>query len=155
MAEGTYNLANVIYRLQGDLIKAEKLARETLRIRTRLEGVGSRNEGYCCLLLARILCEQNNMGDETKKLYERSLALCIRYEGPNAVNTAIQLISIGRFHHKHGGMQSTTQARRKEFLLAKPYLERVILIDSMNHGPIITESRDAKFILASILTELE
>jgi hypothetical protein len=138
-----------------DLIKAEKLAREALRIRTRLDGAGSRIVGRCCLLLARIVCEQNNMGDETKNLYERSLAICIRYEGPNAVNTAIELISIGKFHHKHGGMQSTAQARRKEFLLAKPYLERAILIDSMNRGPIITEARDAKFILTNILTELQ
>jgi hypothetical protein len=32
VAEGAHNLANVIYRQKGDLIKAEKLARESLRI---------------------------------------------------------------------------------------------------------------------------
>jgi hypothetical protein len=87
------------------------------------------------------------MGDETKKLYERSIAICIRYEEPNAVNTAIELISIGTFHRTRGG--------REEFLAAKPCLEKAIQNDSMNRAPKITEAHRARFLLASILTELQ
>eukprot|EP00596_Hydrurales_sp_CCMP1899_P007459 CAMPEP_0119051712 /NCGR_PEP_ID=MMETSP1177-20130426/73245_1 /TAXON_ID=2985 /ORGANISM="Ochromonas sp, Strain CCMP1899" /LENGTH=183 /DNA_ID=CAMNT_0007031023 /DNA_START=659 /DNA_END=1208 /DNA_ORIENTATION=+ len=35
VAYGYYNLANVIHQQEGDLVKAEMLARESLRIRTR------------------------------------------------------------------------------------------------------------------------
>jgi flagellar hook assembly protein FlgD len=46
MAMGAYNLANVILKQNGDLIKAEELARESLRIRTLHHDVniGSRRD---------------------------------------------------------------------------------------------------------------
>jgi hypothetical protein len=54
---GAYNLALVIYRQKGDLIKvkAEDLARESLRIRTLLYGSDHHKVGNCCELLAYIL----------------------------------------------------------------------------------------------------
>jgi hypothetical protein len=37
VAEGAYNLANVILQQKGNLIKAEELARESLRIRSLID----------------------------------------------------------------------------------------------------------------------
>jgi hypothetical protein len=95
------------------------------------------------------------MGDETRSLYERSLAICIKYEGLDAVNTSIELIGIGKFHHKNSGMQTTLEARKKELLLAKPYLEKAIRIDSMIQGHMITEAGDARILLKCIMSELD
>eukprot|EP00596_Hydrurales_sp_CCMP1899_P000637 CAMPEP_0119051946 /NCGR_PEP_ID=MMETSP1177-20130426/73392_1 /TAXON_ID=2985 /ORGANISM="Ochromonas sp, Strain CCMP1899" /LENGTH=536 /DNA_ID=CAMNT_0007031323 /DNA_START=481 /DNA_END=2089 /DNA_ORIENTATION=- len=72
VAKGASDLANVIFRQDdGDLIKAEGLARKSLRIRTHLNC--SHSVGFSCTLLARILKKQDKLGDETKELFERSL----------------------------------------------------------------------------------
>jgi hypothetical protein len=60
MARGAYNLANVIYRQEGDLIKAEMLARESLRIRTLIYGSDHGIVQISCYLLANILSAQGN-----------------------------------------------------------------------------------------------
>jgi hypothetical protein len=72
VAKGSYNLANVIHHQDGDLVKAEKLAREALLIRRKLN---SSNEGASCHHLARILQSQGKYEDETKRLFERSFAI--------------------------------------------------------------------------------
>jgi hypothetical protein len=65
VAEGAYNLADVIYRQDdGDLIKAEKLARESLLIRTRLYGSHHHRMNKNCGLLAKILMKQGKLGAE-------------------------------------------------------------------------------------------
>jgi hypothetical protein len=63
----------MIYRQKGDLIKAEKLAREFLRIRTPISDSKTSFD-----LLVRILSTQGKLGNETRELYERSL--CWKYD---------------------------------------------------------------------------
>jgi hypothetical protein len=67
VAQGAHNLANVIYERKGDLIKAEELARESLRIRTLIYGTEPHEVGNCCDLLARILEAQGNSKEETRE----------------------------------------------------------------------------------------
>jgi hypothetical protein len=125
MAKGAYNLANVIYAQKGDLTKAEELARESLWIRTKT--YGSINEKSPKInmsrnLLARILQLQGKFGDQTRGLYECSLALSIRDEGPDGLNTAIGNCSIGLFYYLLAKKQSTVNSKRTQLLLAKSHL---------------------------------
>ena len=85
---GAYNLALVIYRQKGDSIKAEELARESLRIRSLINDCNHHRVGRTCNFLASILMAQGQLGDETRGLYERFLSISIRNEGPDGPNTA-------------------------------------------------------------------
>jgi hypothetical protein len=58
IATGAYNLADIIYRQHGDLIRAEELARESLRIRTLVYDSSHNHIGISCSLLASILGAQ-------------------------------------------------------------------------------------------------
>lgn len=80
---GYYNLARVIDALNNDYSKAEKFAREALRIRIKLYGSGHLYVGQGVGLLSNILLNQNASGDETKRLLEQYLANGIRNEGPD------------------------------------------------------------------------
>jgi hypothetical protein len=84
--------------------------------------------GVSCLLLADILSEQGKLGDETKELYERSLAIFIRNEGPVGLNHAVANQNMGRYYHTLAGVQLTTALQRKELLLAKYCAEESIRI---------------------------
>jgi hypothetical protein len=100
VARGAYNLADVIYQQEdGDVIKAEMLSRKSMCIREKLHGANN-NRGVSCLLLAKILQKQGNFGDETKELFERSLAITIRKEGPDGLNTACVNFAIGQFYYR-------------------------------------------------------
>jgi hypothetical protein len=50
--------------------------------------------------LARVLKKQGKFGDETKELFERSLAIWVRNEGPDGVNVAAISAAIGHFHYQ-------------------------------------------------------
>jgi hypothetical protein len=87
-------IGNVISKQGGDLVKAERLVREAYRIRAQLPG-----EPLCLGLtaniLGQILSSKCNF-DEAKKQYERFLAISMRHEGPDGVNTAIANDNLGK-----------------------------------------------------------
>jgi hypothetical protein len=114
VAIGSYNLANVIHRQDGDLLKAEELAREALRIRSLIYISADDRIGGSCDLLARILQSQGKFEDETQGLFERALAICIRNEGPYGVNTAISNINIGNYYLQFARIQPTVDTKRKK-----------------------------------------
>jgi tetratricopeptide (TPR) repeat protein len=89
VARGYYNLANVINMQDGDLVKAERLARESHRISIRTHGANHYFVGATTCLLAINLKLEGKMGDETKKLYESSLAISIKNEGLDGNNAAV------------------------------------------------------------------
>jgi tetratricopeptide (TPR) repeat protein len=153
LAEGAYDLSDVIFQQDdGDLIKAEGLARESLRIRTQLHC--SPGLGLSCLLLARLLKKQDKFGDETKDLFERSLAIFIRIEGPNGINTAVANIAIGRFHYLFAMIKCTSSTKRTQLQLAKSYSKEAIRIESMIHNPTHPNSVAAASLLSDLLREL-
>jgi hypothetical protein len=115
-----YNLADVISRQDdGDLIKAEGLAKETIRIKDQLYGVHHIKVSGNYLLLARILQKQGNFEDETKELLERSLAISVRNQGPDGANTAALNVDTGQFYCKIAMTSSTGHTKRTQLLLAK------------------------------------
>jgi hypothetical protein len=154
VAHGAYNLSAVIFRQDnGDLIKAEGLARESIRIKDQLYGAHDRNCGNY-LLLARILRTQGEFGDETKELFERSLAISTINEGPDGMNTAVANIEIGRFHYEFAMVPSTISTRRAQLQLAKSYSEEAIRIETKIHNPTHPNSKVAASLLSNVLREL-
>jgi hypothetical protein len=98
LARGFYNLGNVVNNQDGDLMRAETLVRESLRIRALLCDNDHPYVGHSISLLAKNLRKQGNLGDEVKELYERSLSIDIKHEGPDGVNTSISNLNLGNFY---------------------------------------------------------
>jgi hypothetical protein len=155
VAYGAYNLANVIRRQHnGDLIKAENLARECLRIRTRLYGPDHDRIGMICLILTKILQKQGKFGDETKELLERSLATSIFNEGPDGMNTSISKMAIGQFHFSLAMIQSMISIKRTHLLLAKSYYDEAVRIETKIHIPTHPNRVAATSLLSEVMSEL-
>jgi hypothetical protein len=153
IADGAYCLADVISRQKdGDLIKAEGLARESICIKDRLHGARI-DVGRNCRLLAKILEKQGELGDETKELLERSLAIFTRNEGPDGANTAIVNSSVGSFHYQLAMRCSTGHSKRTQLLLAKSYLDEAIRIETKTRNPTHPNRVAAASSLSTILHE--
>jgi hypothetical protein len=146
-------LADVILRQKGDLLKAEKLARETLRIRTLIHSSDDLSIGSSCDLLARILMSQGTFEDETKRLFERSLAIFIRREGPDGVNTAILNINTGSYFYKLVQRQPTVDTKRKYFLLSMSHIEEGFRIQTKIYGPTHPITVQAAYKLSDVMNE--
>jgi hypothetical protein len=155
VAKGAYNLADVIFRQDdGDLIKAEKLARESLLIRTRLYSSNHNRIGMSHMLLARILMNQGKLGDETKELLERSLANHVMNEGLDGMNVAAGNILIVEFRYKLAKTQSIISIKRTQLLLAKSFAEEAVRIETKTHYPTHPNYILAASVLSDILREL-
>jgi tetratricopeptide (TPR) repeat protein len=115
VARGYYDLGEVIFRQKGDLVKAEKLIRESLRIKTHLYGGDHALVGVSGSLLARILLSQGKLGSKTKELYERSLTIGIKNSGSEGLSTAVSNNDLGILYHLQAGC-SLIAGRRKEYL---------------------------------------
>jgi tetratricopeptide (TPR) repeat protein len=155
VARGAYNLADVISQQEdGDLIKAEGLAREAIRIRDKLYGAHNSRVSGKYLLLARILKNQGKYGHETKELYERSLAICVRDEGPDGANTAAANMEIGQFHYKIAMTSSIVHTKRTQLLLAKSYIDEGVRIEIKIHSPTHPNRVAASSLLSEISRKL-
>lgn len=113
VAAGYYDLANVIFvQKKGNYVNAEKLIRESLRIRAHNNNLRS---GHVSVdLLASILSVQGKLGSETKELQERSLAYSIKTYGPDGLNTAAAQSSFGGFYI-HLAIAEQNDERKKEY----------------------------------------
>jgi tetratricopeptide (TPR) repeat protein len=159
MATGAYNLANAISRQMGDLIKAEGLARECLRIRSLIYDSNHFDVALSCCLLSRVLTQQIKLGDETKGLLERSLAIFLRNGGPNGSDTANGYLSLGVFHHQLADIQATytdidVHVLLKQLLVAKAHFEEAIRIRSKIFGPTHPQTVIAVSQLNNVSSEL-
>jgi hypothetical protein len=65
VAEGAHCLADVIYRQDGNLIKAEELARESLRIVSLIYDINRHRVGRACCLLATVGSVETPLFGET------------------------------------------------------------------------------------------
>jgi tetratricopeptide (TPR) repeat protein len=158
MAEGSYNLADIIHKQKGDLVKAEKLARESLRIRVRLFHSEDFRIGDCSFLLARILQSRNNLGDETKDLFIRALAIFTRNEGPDGMNTAEGNIRVGEYYYQQFKIVESKEEYAmeaiKHLFLAKKYLEEGCRIESLLYGLNNPSTYEAVDLLAAVISNL-
>jgi tetratricopeptide (TPR) repeat protein len=151
-AQGSYNLAHVVFLQNGNQVKAEQLSREALRIREQLNGPLNHSVGISSLLLARILQKQNNLGDETQALFERAL-LIFKKNGEPA-NIIAGTGYIGSFHFSLAKIQPTNDKIITQLLLAKPYFEESCRIENNLYGSNHPKSLDAESALAAFLTTL-
>jgi hypothetical protein len=137
VALGYYNLAKVTNRLAVDLKKAEKLARESYRIRLQLYGNDHQLLGFSSSLLATILSSQDNLGEDTLKLHEHALAIFIRNERPDGINTASTNANLGGLYQKRylAERQLGTDIRKKNLRAAKGYLSEAVRIYTKIYGP--------------------
>jgi hypothetical protein len=154
VADGAYNLANVIFRQDGDLIKAEELARESLRIVSLADDSNHDRVGKACHLLADILMGQDQLGDETRGLHERCLAISIRNEGLDGSNTASGNFNLGLYYCQLAGVQTTVDLKQKQLLLGKAYYEESYRISLKIYGSTHTETVAAASQLADVSSEL-
>jgi hypothetical protein len=100
VAEGAYNLADVIHRQGGDHMKAEELGRESLCITSLIYDDNHYRVGKACNLLVCILSGHGQLGDEMRGLYERYLANFIRNLVPDGSNLASGNFDLGLFYHQ-------------------------------------------------------
>jgi tetratricopeptide (TPR) repeat protein len=135
VAKGYHDLGDVIFHSKGDLVKAEKLIRESLRVRTRLHGDDHRNVGGSASLLAIILQTQGKLGIETKELFERSLAIDIKNFGSEGINTAASNVNLGNFYHLQAEASQSTGIRKELLSLSFSKLKEALRIYTKLFGP--------------------
>jgi tetratricopeptide (TPR) repeat protein len=155
VARGYYNLANVINQQKGDLVKAEMLARESLRIRTRIFHNDNQSIGMSTSLLANILLSQGNLGNETKELFERSLAIYTKSGGPDGINTAVANGNMGDFYHQLAALQQTAATKREYLCLSQSKYKEAMRIYIKAFGPdnpeTIRETSRLSFVSSKLL----
>jgi tetratricopeptide (TPR) repeat protein len=156
MAMGGYNLARIILLQKGDLIKAEKFAKESLVIRSQLYSsdtiICNNKVADSCTLLANILKAQDNFGDETKGLYERSLAISIK--NGELDGAAIDNKNIALFHHELAEKSSTGDVKLTQLHLAKSHYEEAVGILAKMHGLNHPNTVQSKSLLAKVLNKI-
>jgi tetratricopeptide (TPR) repeat protein len=156
VAKGYYNLASVVTKQEGDLVKAEMLARGSLRIRTRIHGNDHVNVGISCDLLGRILMSQGNIGNETMELFERALANDTKCFGPNGTNSAIHNLLLGTYYHQLANKQQEIQRNIEYLRLSKSKFEEAVRIYAKVFGldnPQTIEASSQLFIISHELSE--
>jgi hypothetical protein len=105
-------------------------------------------------LLARILLSQGKFGDETRGLFESCLAISIRHEGPDGLNTAKGNFNIGGFYYCLTSIQPTADLKGKQLLLAKSHFVEALRIRSKIHGPTHPSTVDVSSWLTTVLSKL-
>jgi hypothetical protein len=154
VAKGYYNLATVINAQKGDLVKAEMLARESLHIRTSIYGKDHIKVGVSCDLLGCILMSQDNLGDETMELLERSLAIFTKNYGPDGTNTAVSNANLGVFYNQLADTQQTDERKIVYLNLSNSRLKEAVRIYTKIFGPNNPQSIKASSALSVIIRRL-
>jgi hypothetical protein len=154
VARGYYNLANVINQQKGDLVKAEMLARESLRILIQLFDNNHPHVGISNGLLGNILQSQGNLGNETKELFERSLAINIKSDGPDGLNTAVANDNFGNFYEKKAESQQTAEIQKEYLHLSQSKYKEALRIYATTLGPDNPKTVQASSLLSSISRKL-
>jgi tetratricopeptide (TPR) repeat protein len=151
VAEGHFNLGRVLsLQPNGDLVKAEMLARESLRIRARLCCSNHLYVGSSMGLLGGVLRRQGNVGDEVRELYERALAIKLKNDGPDGGNTAISNLNLGHFHNQVSQSNLSASKRKEHLSLSKSYFKEGLRIFTKVFGPGHPDTIDAASYLSMI-----
>jgi tetratricopeptide (TPR) repeat protein len=155
VAKGYHDLGHVIFQQKGgDLVKAEKLVRESLRIRTRFHGGDLTDVGVSSNLLATILQVQGKLGDETKELHERCLAINIKNYGSEGLNTAASNNNLGLFYHLQAEANPSAGIRKEHLSLSVPKLNEALRIYTKIFGPNHPDTVQALSQLSIVTREL-
>jgi tetratricopeptide (TPR) repeat protein len=119
VAKRYYDLGNVIYKQDGDNEKAEKLVRESLRIRSRLYDTHHLLVGISIDLLTSILLEQGRLGSEAQELHEHSLAINSKHFGSEAMDTAASNFNLGIFYHLRAEESQSAETMKDHLQLSE------------------------------------
>jgi tetratricopeptide (TPR) repeat protein len=154
VANGYYDLGSVINQKKGDYVKAEKLVRESLRIRSRLCDAHHQYLGMSIGLLADILQAQGNLGSETEELYEQALVIHIRNFGSEGVYTAVSNFKLGNFHHRRAQVSQTAESKKGHLQLSESKYKESLRIYTVAFGPDHPRTIEASAALSIISREL-
>jgi hypothetical protein len=154
VAKGYYDLGSVINQQKGDLVKAETLVRESLRIRTSLYDADHKQVAMSAGLLATILQSQGNLGSETKELHERSLVSDIRNYGPEGKNTAVTNSNLGKFYCLRADGSQTAEMMKENLSLSKSKYKEALRIYTKVLGPDNPRTIKASSIFSLISRKL-
>jgi tetratricopeptide (TPR) repeat protein len=135
VAYGYFILAKVINQQEGDFVRAEMLVRESLRIRSQLYVHDNTLIGMSVGLLASILESQGKLGHETRELYERSLAIYIKHNGPDGMNTAVANQNMGVFYPKLADQEQSAETRIEYLRLSLSHNKEAMRIYTKILGP--------------------
>jgi hypothetical protein len=116
-------------------VKAEKLIRESLHIRSYLYDAHHHLFGMTLGLLANILQAQGNLGSETEELHERALAIHIKNFGSEEVNTAFSNYNIGNFYYLRAQASPTAETKKYHLQLSKSKYKESLRILIVVFGP--------------------
>jgi len=134
VARGYSDLASVIKNQMRNLVKAEKLAREALRIRVLINS-SSHVAGFTTGLLSSILMCQDKLGSETKVLLEQTLAINIRNFGPDGANTATAQFNFGLFYRHLAEAQQIVATRKGHLRLSEIKHKEALRVNTKIFGP--------------------
>jgi tetratricopeptide (TPR) repeat protein len=154
VARGYYDLGRVILEQKGDLVKAEKLVRESLRIRTRLYGGDHGQVGMSSGLLANVLRAQGKLRIETKELYERTLVIDIKNYGSEGLNTAASNSNLGSLYYQQAEANQSAGIRKEHLLLSVSKLNEALRIYTKIFGPDHPYTMNASSQLSIVTREL-
>jgi tetratricopeptide (TPR) repeat protein len=154
VAKGYCDLGHVIFLQKGDLVKAEKLVRESLRIRTRLYGGDHAQVGMSSSILAHILQGQGKLGIETKELYERCLSINIKDFGSDGINTAASNKSLGNFYYRQAEESLSTGIRKEHLSLSFSNFNEALRLYTKLFGPNHPDTVQASSLLSIVTHEL-
>jgi tetratricopeptide (TPR) repeat protein len=154
VAKGYYSLASVINSQKGDLVKAEMLTRESLRIRTLIYGNDHTDVKLSSSLLARLLMSQGDLGDETMELFESSLANDTKNYGPDGTNVAVSNYNLGNFYHCLAYEQQIVRREIEYLCLSKSKFKEALRIYTNIFGPDHPQTIEASSNLSIVLQKL-
>jgi hypothetical protein len=150
VAKGYHDLGRVILRQKGDLLKAEMLVRESLRIRNLLHVADYVSVGHSVDLLAGILQDQGNVGSETQELHERSLDINIKHFGSEGLNTATSYYNLGNLHYYRAKESQDSESQEEHLRLSKPKYKEAVRMYTTIYGPDHPRTIDASTHLSNV-----
>jgi tetratricopeptide (TPR) repeat protein len=154
VARGYHDLGHVICKQKGDLLKAEKLVRESLRIRTCLYGGDHTKVGMSTSLLARVLQAQGKLGIETKELHECCLAINIENFGSEGLNTAASNNNLGHFYYQQAEASLSADIRKEHLSLSISKFNEALRIYAKLFGPDHPDTVQASSLLSIVVHKL-
>jgi hypothetical protein len=155
VALGYHNLANVIHDQRVDFVKAERLIRESLRIRTQLFDNEDIYVGSSSGLLGEILQSQGKLGSETKKLLELSLFIDIKNYGPDGRQTATAYANLGTLYRNLAeDLRDTDEKKKKHLSIAQTNFKEAVRINTKIFGPTYPLTIEFTSVLSTITRKL-
>jgi hypothetical protein len=139
-------------------VKAEMLARESLRIKTKLYGYHHIHAGMGANLLASTLKSQGKLGNETRELFEHSLAVNVKNCGSDSDYSAVANFNLGNFYNDLSNLQQSIGIRKDYLRLSKCKFIEALRIHTKNFGsnsPKALQASDNLSIILNALSRLE